>query len=182
VNPVVTPETFPALSFSSRVRACATSTVNSGIVAFRIEARLPVISVCAQTIRLKGITLLIAPMNSNASQTFGDPGIDSPLSRTITHSTIAASPTRPRTTVNGPKPSSATSTKKNDPPQSTDRETRSSHSRAPMDLAMRAPIHKTKQACMVLMLRIHGSGARPGSCEGVTACKKDAGGKSKAPA
>jgi hypothetical protein len=67
-RPSSTPPSRCGVIFSSRVSKCASTTVNSGVVAFRIAARPPVIRVCPQKIRLNGIRLLSAPITKNAAQ------------------------------------------------------------------------------------------------------------------
>ena len=102
--------------------------MKSGVVAFRIEARPLAISVWPQKIRLNGMRLFSPPMIRKAPQARYEVGMRKPRARTTRLSATAARPTRPSTTVNGRRSASATSAKKNEPPQRTESATSSSHS------------------------------------------------------
>ncbi len=61
-KPSTSPATRPGVIFSSWVTKCATTTVNSGMVALKMDARPLAMCVCPQKRRLKGMTLLMTPM------------------------------------------------------------------------------------------------------------------------
>ena len=111
--------------------------MNSGVVAFRIAARPPVIRVWPQKIRLNGIRLLSAPMTRNAPHSAVLRGMRCPLAYTASHSAPAAMPTRANTSVSGRTSASATSAKKKVPPHSTESAISSAHSRHPSCGAIR---------------------------------------------
>ena len=128
-KPSSTPATLAGVAFSSAVKMWATITPQIGVVALRIEARPPVISICAQANRTKGTTLL-----SNASTrkaNIARRGIATGSRRTArnSQSAAAAMATRSSTKVNGATLSIAISMKKKEPPQITDRTSRIAQSR-----------------------------------------------------
>ncbi len=106
--------------------------MNSGVAPLRIAARPLLICVCAQTMRLKGMRLLSTPMAAKADQLARSPGMVRPVACTRTLSATAARPTRASTTLSGGNSATATSAKKNEPPQSTDSVSSRLHSGAPM--------------------------------------------------
>ena len=65
-KPVITPVSRCAVIRSSEVSQWATTTVNSGVVAFKIEATPDAICACPYTIRLNGSTLFNSAMTKNA--------------------------------------------------------------------------------------------------------------------
>lgn len=68
-SPRITPASPAAVMGSSRVRKCAVTTVNNGVVAFRIAASPPAIWVWPQTMRVNGMALLRTPMIARAIHT-----------------------------------------------------------------------------------------------------------------
>ncbi len=117
------------LIFSSVVSTWAKSTVKSGVAAFRIAATPEASWVWPQTISAKGIALLRSPIPKNAAQTVRLPGIAVRVTPITSQSIAAAIATRANTTVSGGSAATVTALKKNDPPQSTDRNTSSAQSR-----------------------------------------------------
>ena len=131
-KPLMIPTTRPRVSLSSAVARCATMTVNSGVVALRIEASPLAMCVWLHTIRLNGTTLLRKPMPASAAQAEAPRGSRRPIALATRMSTSAPSPTRAHTMVSGGSSNSATLLKKNEPPHNTDSSTSSSHSAADM--------------------------------------------------
>jgi len=119
-KPSATPSPRAGVSFSSEVAKCATSTVNSGVIAFRTEASAPVICPCASTNSVKGTALFKSPITNSAGHNARG-GSAAPFRRTTPHRISAARPTRPQTTVKGGRPASASSLNKKDPPHKRDR-------------------------------------------------------------
>ena len=152
-KPTTVPAPFAGVMRSSRVSAWARATVNSGVVALRIAARPPVISVCPQTIRVKGIRLLSAPMTKKARHSRAPRGSARPAARARASSASAPIATRANTTLSGGRPSSASSAKKNEPPQSSERVIRSAHSVGFMEVLIIVGDR--------LVRGRHGGGARP---------------------
>jgi hypothetical protein len=97
-----------------------------------MDARPLAIRVSPNTISVKGITLFSVPMAKNWSQSRPLEGIRSPLASKNRLRAMAASPTRPRTTVKGGSASTITLKKKNDPPHKTERRTSKAQSFAPI--------------------------------------------------
>ncbi len=128
-KPTATPAALPAVRRSSGVRRCAMSTVNSGVVAFRMAAKPLAMWCWPQTKRAKGTALLSSPMPRNAAQS---PGARGMRTRSAAQSTSAAMPTRATTMVKEGSSRTATPLKKNDPPHSTDSAKSMAHSTAPI--------------------------------------------------
>jgi len=93
-----------------------------GVVAFKIEANPDAIYVCPQTIKENGITLVIRPIIKRDLQRAADLGAFCPLKNKTAHRISAAILTRRVTIVSGGNSETATPTKKNEPPQSMDRD------------------------------------------------------------
>jgi len=102
--------------------------VNSCVVAFNIEASPLAICVCPQTIRVNGITLLRIPIKKKATQIFGLVGILRPVKYTSGRRARVASDTLRAMMVIGGRASTATPTKKKEPPYTIDNSIRSSYS------------------------------------------------------
>ena len=146
-NPIATPASLAGVMRSSRVSRWASTTVNSGVVALRMAASPPVIAVCPQTIRLKGIRLLSAPMTKKARHLGNSRGSPSPTACAKTKSASAPTATRAKTTLSGGSASRATSAKKNDPPHNTERTISRAHSPGPMEVLM---VAKAGLGCLFL--------------------------------
>lgn len=106
-------------------------------------------------------------MHINVSQAFGDFGTGSLSARTTSHKLSAAIVTRLQTSVSGGSSSTATPTKKNDPPHSKESVNRTSHSRAVIDWFMGSDIPGSRcldnwRACYRPHLRA--TRILPGSC------------------
>jgi hypothetical protein len=81
-KPMTTPVTLPGVMRSSWVSTLASSTANSGVVAFRIAARPLATWLCAHAISENGMTLLISPMTKNAPHVAASVGRRSPFALT----------------------------------------------------------------------------------------------------
>ena len=128
-KPSSTPTTLPGVAFSSLVKRWATRTPQIGVVALRIEARPPLISSCAQANSTNGTTLLRRARTRKANAAPGGmAGLSFRASRKA-QSKAAAMATRISTRVKGRTVSSATSMKKKEPPQSTERMSKIAQSR-----------------------------------------------------
>ena len=79
-NPPPTPAARAGVSRSSRVSACASSTVKSGVLAFRIAATPEAIWVWLQTNSVKGTALFRSPIPRKAASTAGVRGGGSSVS------------------------------------------------------------------------------------------------------
>ena len=126
------PTNLRVLICSSARKKCAMTTVNIGVVAFKMEASPDAMLCCPQTIRKNGMALFNIPMPRKVSQTSLPWGRAIPRARMIAHNTDAASPTRHSTITSGGSSDTAISTKKNDPPHRMDKANSISHSRTPI--------------------------------------------------
>ncbi len=70
------------MSFSSRVKACATSTVKSGVAALRMEDSPLGICCCDQAMRPNGMTFEISPSIAKALASGQSSGMLTPLDPT----------------------------------------------------------------------------------------------------
>ena len=111
----------PFDSRSSAVSTCATSTVKSGVVALRIEARPLAMWVCPHAMSENGIALFSSPMPKKASQVLASHGIGERVARSTRCRAAAAIATRSSTMVKGGTVLTTTPTKKNDPPHRIER-------------------------------------------------------------
>src|ERR1700732_4817526 len=127
-NPTKTPSKRLPVSFSSLVNRCATTTVDIGVVAFRIAASPEAMWVWPQTTRQNGTALLRRLIPKNARQVDQSAGIRFPIALTSAFRMIAAKPTRRNTIVSGGNALPWTPAKKNDPPHNTDNSNSASHS------------------------------------------------------
>ena len=121
VKPSMRPITLFVVIFSSWVKKCAATKINSGDVALRIDAKPPSIWVCPQTIRLNGITLFSTLMTKNAQMIVRLSGSFLRVRKKNNSKVTAAMVDRNATTVRGGSSSSATSTRKNEPPHNMDK-------------------------------------------------------------
>ena len=119
MSPMTTPATRCASSLSSPA-AAITSTVNSGVVAFRIEANPLETSVCPVTISENGSTLLSSAMAKKGFQPATVRGNRILYAHSTGRRIRAASATRSSTTVSGGSSRSTMPLKKNEPPHSTE--------------------------------------------------------------
>lgn len=131
-KPAATPMARRGVSFSSAVSQCATSTVKSGAIALRIDARPLAICACPQTISEKGMMLLGVPIARTARHAAALAGMAIPATVRNIASAAAASSTRSATMVKVGSPAMATPMKKNDPPHSTESATSIAQSPAAM--------------------------------------------------
>ena len=106
-RPSTAPTIRTGVSFSSRLIHGATNAAKIGVDALKIDASPLSMCFSPSTIRLNGITLLIAPSTKNASSTRGSRGMGRPVATTTASSTSAAGATRPNTIVNGGNPASS---------------------------------------------------------------------------
>ena len=88
-KPTMMPTSRPPVIFLSLVNACATMTVQIGVVALKIDAIPLAMWVCPQTIKQKGVMLLSKPKPKNAPHSRRYVGIRKPVARTTMLSTIA---------------------------------------------------------------------------------------------
>ena len=131
-KPTATPAALSGVNRSSGVIRCAARTVNSGVVAFRMEARPLAMWCWPHTISTKGTTLLSSPMPKKAAQMRPSVGICCPSRRSTPSSVTAATATRSQTRVKEGSSRTATALKKNEPPHSTARASSMAHSRPPI--------------------------------------------------
>jgi len=89
----------------------------------KIEAKLELICVCPHTIKQNGKALFKSPTTKRACQCCAVFGKGSLSASIMAHKPSAARPTRNVTIVSGGRYAIKTSTKKNEPPQSTDKMT-----------------------------------------------------------
>lgn len=102
--------------------AWATSSENTGVVAFRIEPRPPDNTVSPQKISANGTRLLSTPMLPKARHIAADRERGVPRARNTSASAAAARATRTSTTVSGGSAATVIFAKKNAPQQRQQRE------------------------------------------------------------
>jgi hypothetical protein len=147
ISPTITPATRRTMSFSSPA-AAITTTVNSGVVALRIEASPLGMVVCPITISENGSTLLNKATAKNGRQPEIPFGNGRRKARSSGSRINAASATRSRTNVKGGNSRSTTPLKKNDPPHSTESAASSDQSRTSIrpSLAVMSSIRQVRGA------------------------------------
>ena len=133
-----TPRTTPATRRTCKASSPAiamTITVNSGVVAFRIEARPLGMKVWPITISENGMTLLSSPITTNGFQPAAPLGKPIPCTRSSGRRIAAPSATRSNTRVSGGNSRKPAPLKKNEPPQRTESTASSDQSRASIRLS-----------------------------------------------
>src|SRR3954468_5906883 len=120
---------------ASSPAAAITITVNSGVVAFRIDASPLGMKVWPITISENGMTLLKSPIATNGFQPLTPFGNRMPWIRSSGSRMAAPSATRKSTNVSGGNSRSAAPLQKNEPPQSTESTASSDQSRASIRLS-----------------------------------------------
>ena len=103
------------------------TSVNSGVVALSTEARPLATAFWPNVMKEKGSTLLRMLITTNGIHSVRVAGRRSPTARTSGSRKAAASATRASTMVKAGSSFTATPTKKNEPPQRTDKTSSSSH-------------------------------------------------------
>jgi hypothetical protein len=133
-RPNATPATRRSRKASSPA-AAITITVNSGVVAFRIDASPLGMKVWPTTISENGMTLLRSPIATNGFQPAMPLGKPMPWIRSSGSRMAAPSATRKSTSVSGGNSCSAAPLKKNEPPQRTESTASSDQPRASIRLS-----------------------------------------------